>query len=108
MGSGGNLLLPDQPGPNTHLMVGAGKVGNLYLVNRDSMGGFNASMDQMVQELTDEVGGMFSTPAYWQGNVPGVGLQNMIYTVGVTDTPKVFVISNGLIQTPPMSAGRAF
>ena len=25
MGSGGNLLLPDQPGPNTHLMVGIGK-----------------------------------------------------------------------------------
>ena len=42
MGSGGNLLLPDQPGPNPHLMVGAGKVGTLYLVNRDSMGGFNA------------------------------------------------------------------
>ncbi len=100
MGSGGNLLLPDQPGPNPHLMVGAGKVGNLYLVNRDSMGGFNAAMDQMVQELDSAVGGMFSTPAYWQGNVPGVGLQNMIYTVGVSDEPKMFVVSNGLIQTP--------
>src|SRR5208282_5874058 len=108
MGSGGNLLLPDQPGPNPHLMVGAGKVGNLYLVNRDSMGGFNAAMDQMVQELDSAVGGMFSTPAYWQGNVPGVGLQNMIYTVGVSDEPKMFVVSNGLIQTPPISAGAAF
>jgi Abnormal spindle-like microcephaly-assoc'd, ASPM-SPD-2-Hydin len=104
MGSGGNLLLPDQPGPNPHLMVGAGKVGTLYLVNRDSMGGFNASNDQMVQELPGAVGGMFSTPAYWQGTVPSVGLQNMIYTVGVTDEPKMFVISNGLIQTPPTVA----
>jgi len=83
MGSGGNLMLPDQPGPNPHLMVGVGKLGIIYLVNRDSMGGFNASKDQMVQELSSEVGGMFSTPAYWQGTVPGVGLQNMIYTVGV-------------------------
>ena len=42
MGSGGNLLLPVQPGPNPDLMIGAGKLGTLYLVNRDSMGGFNA------------------------------------------------------------------
>jgi hypothetical protein len=108
MGSGGNLLLPDQPGPNPHLMVGAGKVGTLYLVNRDSMGGFNASMDQMVQELPSEVGGMFSTPAYWQGTVPGVGLRNMIYTGGSADWIKMFVISNGLIQTPPISAPISF
>ncbi len=107
MGSGGNLLLPDQPGPNPHLMVGAGKVGTLYLVNRDSMGGFNASNDQMVQELVNAVGGMFSTPAYWQGTVPKVGLQNMIYTVGLTDQPKMFVISNGLLQTPPVTAPTA-
>ena len=51
MGSGGNLLLPDQPGPNPHLMVGVGKYGTIYLVNRDSMGGFNATTDMMVQEL---------------------------------------------------------
>jgi hypothetical protein len=108
MGSGGNLLLPDQPGPNPHLMVGAGKIGTLYLVNRDSMGGFNATMDQMVQELPSEVGGMYSTPAYWQGTVPGVGLRNMIYTGGSADWIKMFVISNGLIQTPPISAPVSF
>jgi hypothetical protein len=104
MGSGGNLLLPDQPGPNPHLMVGIGKVGTIYLLNRDSMGGFNASTDQMVQELPTAVGAMFGTPAYWQGTVPGVGLQNMIYTIGGADQPKMFVISNGLIQTPPNAA----
>ncbi len=108
MGSGGNLLLPDQPGPNTHLMVGAGKLGSIYLVNRDSMGGFNPSTDQMVQELISEVGGMFSTPAYWQGAIPSVGLQNMIYTVGVGDNPKMFTIANGLIQTPPASVAQNY
>ncbi len=105
MGSGGNLLLPDQPGPNPHLMIGIGKLGTIYLVNRDSMGGFNPSGDQMVQELPSEVGGMFSTPAYWQGTEPNVGLQNMIYTIGVNDPPKMFVLANGMIQTPPASAG---
>ena len=104
MGSGGNLLLPDQPGPNPHLVIGIGKLGTIYLVNRDSMGGFNASGDQMVQELPSEVGGMFSTPAYWQGTVPNVGLQNMIYTIGVNDPPKMFVLANGMIQTPPASS----
>jgi hypothetical protein len=103
MGSGGNLMLPDQPGPNPHLMLSAGKVGILYLVNRDSMGGFNASGDQMVQELSGQITGLAATPAYWQGNVPNVGLQNMIYTISVGDSPKMFVLSNGLIQTPPAS-----
>ncbi len=107
--SGGNLLLPDQPGPNPHLMVSAGKQGTLYVVNRDDMGGFNASPvpDQIVQELASEVGGMFSTPAYWQGTVKS-GLQNMIYTIGVSDQPKMFVVASGLIQTPPASIAGTF
>lgn len=108
MGSGGNLLLPDQPGPNPHLMVGVGKVGSIYLVNRDSMGGFNAGIDQMVQKLTGKIGGMFSTPAYWAGKVPKAGLRNMIYTIGVGDQPKIFVISNGLIKTRPASVATNF
>jgi hypothetical protein len=62
----------------------------------------------MVQKLVGAVGGMFSTPAYWQGTVPNVGLQNMIYTIGVDDVPKMFVISNGMLQTPPISASPAF
>ena len=103
MGSGGNLMFPVQPGPNPNLMIGAGKLGTIYLVNRDSMGGFNASTDQMVQELPGAVGGMFSTPAYWQGTVPNVGLQNMFYAMGFGDYPKMFVLSNGMIQTPPAS-----
>ena len=83
MGSGGNLLLPPQPGPYPDLVVGAGKFGTLYLVNRHSMGGFNAGGDEMVQEVPNAVVGMLSTPAYWQGTVPNVGLQNIIYTIGV-------------------------
>ena len=107
LGSGGNLMLPDQTDApnNPHLMVSAGKQGTLYLVNRDDMGGFIAppAADQIVQELPGEVGGMYGTPAYWQGTVPSVGLQNMIYTAGVSDQPKMFVVSGGLIQTPPAS-----
>jgi hypothetical protein len=108
MGSGGNLLLPDQPGPNPHLMIGVGKSGSIYLVNRDNMGGFNASQDPMVQEILLYIDGIFSTPAYWRGNVPGVGLQNMVYMIPAGGFPDTFVLSNGLIQTPPAATASNF
>jgi glucose dehydrogenase len=46
LGSGGAMLLPDltdSSGTVHHLVVGAGKDGNLYVVNRDSMGKFSAT-----------------------------------------------------------------
>ena len=108
MGSGGNLLLPDQPGPNPHLMIGIGKLGTIYLVNRDSMGGFNASMDQMVQEVSGLVGGMYSTPAYWQGKVAKGVVRNMFYTIAANDQPKSFVLTNGMIESSPESVAKNF
>ncbi len=40
-GSGGVLLLPDQSASSIpHLAVAAGKVGQMYLLNRDRMGGY--------------------------------------------------------------------
>jgi hypothetical protein len=41
-GSGGVMLLPDQPGPLTHVAVAAGKDGRQFILNRDSMGGLNS------------------------------------------------------------------
>ncbi len=37
LGSGGVLLLPDQPGSFPHILVEAGKEGRIYVVNRDQM-----------------------------------------------------------------------
>ena len=74
LGSGGILLLPDATdsgGATRHLAVGAGKDGNLYVVNRDSMGKFNPNNnDQIWQELPGVLGaGIWSTPAYFNGTV---------------------------------------
>jgi hypothetical protein len=74
LGSGGALLLPDltdSGGTTRHLAVGAGKDGNLYVVNRDSMGKFNpTSNSQIWQELSGALGGgIWSTPAYFNGTV---------------------------------------
>ncbi|MGH3429638.1 MAG: hypothetical protein ACRDQZ_19065, partial [Mycobacteriales bacterium] len=55
LGSGGIMLLPDMTdsgGTTRHLAVGAGKDGNLYVVNRDSMGRFSASSNNIWQQLT--------------------------------------------------------
>ena len=73
LGSGGTLLLPDVTAPTgtvKHLMVGAGKDGNIYLVDRDSMGKFSPTANNIWQELDGVIpGGIWSTPAYFNGAV---------------------------------------
>ena len=100
LGSGGVLLLPDQTTGPAHLLVSAGKQGNIYLVNRDSMGGFSSTTDNVVQEIDGAIGGLFSNPAYWQGTVyfgsAGKGVQ-------------AFSLSNGLLSsTPTMLTAHSF
>jgi hypothetical protein len=98
LGSGGELLLPDlKDSTNTvrHLMVGAGKDGNIYLVDRDSMGKFNASGNNNYQTLTGALpGGIFSTPAYFNGTV---------YYGDVSGTLKAFAISSAKLAAVPQA-----
>ncbi len=42
-GSGGALVLPDQSGATPHLAVAAGKEGNMFLMNEDSLGGYSTT-----------------------------------------------------------------
>ncbi len=61
LGSGGAMLLPDQTdakGNTRHLAVGAGKDTNIYVVDRDNMGKFNASSNNAIyQELPNALSG---------------------------------------------------
>ena len=53
LGSGGALVLPDMvgsTGATRHLAVGAGKDQNIYLVDRDNMGKFDPSTNNIYQE----------------------------------------------------------
>jgi hypothetical protein len=43
LGSGGVMLLPDQPGSLPHLAVAQGKIGPLYLLDRDKTGNYGTS-----------------------------------------------------------------
>jgi hypothetical protein len=101
LGSVGAVVLPDQAGPVPHELLASGKTGLLYLLNRDAMGHFNAADDsQIVQSVdvnpqtTDIQGGIFGTPAYWNGTV---------YVAGVSDNLKAFALSNGKLSTSPTS-----
>ena len=97
LGSGGPILLPDSAGSTTHqhLIIGAGKEGTLYLVDRDNMGHFNSANDsQIVQELKSAIGGLFGSGAHFN---------NWIYFQGTSDRMKAFSITNAIMSTSPVS-----
>jgi hypothetical protein len=98
LGSGGALVLPDltdSSGTTRHLAVGAGKDGNIYVVDRDSMGKFSASVNNIYQEIQDALAGsVFSMPAYFN---------NTVYYGAVGDSIKAFAISNAQLGSNPSS-----
>jgi hypothetical protein len=74
-GSGAATVLVDQPsGPVAHLLIGGGKQGNLFLLNRDNLGKFSSSTNNVVQAV-NLGNSIFATPVFWQNNlyVAGVG-----------------------------------
>ena len=69
LGSGGVMLLPDMTDANgtvRQLAVGAGKDGNMYIVDRNNMGKFTSVGNNIWQQLTGVLGGgVWATPAYF-------------------------------------------
>jgi uncharacterized repeat protein (TIGR03806 family) len=102
LGSGGPLLLPDSVGSvaHPHLIIGAGKEGKIYLIDRDNMGrydgtdGMNGSDTNDIEELPNAIGGVWSSPAYWN---------NRIYYQGNGDVMKAFIVTNAFIVATPES-----
>ena len=82
-GSGGPVLLPDQPSGPPHLLIGGSKQSKLYVINRDNMGHFNAADDSQIVQVVNLPGPLFSTPAAWQNKVyiGTVGAPLQSYTV---------------------------
>ena len=103
LGSGGPMILPDQSygTANTlNLAVGAGKDGNLYVVNRNSMGKFSPTSNNVYQELPGAVpNGVFGVPAYFD---------NKVFYCDVNATLKSFRISNGKLSATPVQTGASF
>jgi hypothetical protein len=101
LGSGGVLLLPDQPGAHPHELVQAGKIGTgigqIYVLDRDHMGRYCASCNintgntQIVQDLSNALNGfgLWSMPAYWN---------NKVYFWGAGDNLRAFSLNNGQLN----------
>jgi hypothetical protein len=77
LGSGAPVLLPDQTVGPQHLLVQLGKDGVIYLIDRDNMGLFNASSNQVVQNF-QATGGFWGTPALWQNNLYFAGAGDVL------------------------------
>jgi len=103
LGSGGAMVLPDLnygTAGTLNLAVGAGKDGNLYVVNRNNMGKWNANSNNVYQELAGAVSnGVWGVPAYFNSTV---------YYCDQGSTLKSFSISNGKLAATPVHTGASF
>jgi len=94
-GSGAATVLVDQTtGPVAHLVIGGGKEGNLFMLNRDNLGKFNPSTNNVV-ETVNLGNSIFATPVFWQ---------NSLYVAGAGNLKQfVFTPSTGQFGGAPFS-----
>ncbi len=106
LGSGGVMLLPDQPGATKHLLIAGGKQGTLYLVNRDNMGHFSANpaKDRAVEHLPGARPRLCNLPAYFNGTIYYGGSASRASNFNLGDRLKAFTILNGIVVPAATSA----
>ena len=102
LGAGGAVTLLDSvAGPFPHLLIGGGKEGILYLVNRDAMGHFHSGDNsQAVQTWSVSPSGISSSGEFWQ---------NTFYIAAVNAHLEAFAFNttSGLFNTSPTSQSAA-
>jgi hypothetical protein len=108
LGAGGPVLLPSQTttsGTTFSPLVQIGKTGAIYILNRDKLGGFNTSGDQVEQEVQTPItssqgwgAGIWGSPTYWNGNIYDGGTdpssKNSLYA---------YSFVNGVLSVTPSS-----
>ena len=99
LGSGGAMVLPDmidKNGITRHLAVGAGKDGNIFLVDRDNMGKWNsANNNNAYQPIAGALdNGEWAMPAYFN---------NTLYYGGVNGPLQAFTFSQARLVAMPSS-----
>jgi hypothetical protein len=98
LGSGGPLLLPNSDTKPQQLILGAGKDGILYLLNRNNMGKFNPSNNNQIVESIPgaAANGLWGKAAYWN---------RQVYLWGLGDILKAFRLDHGLLSLAPVAQG---
>jgi hypothetical protein len=73
LGSGSAILMPGNDSASPNELIGGGKDGRVFVVNRDSMGGYHADPNgqndnvQTIQTGTQEFNNVWGAPAFWNG-----------------------------------------
>ena len=97
LGSGSPMILPDNTSTFPQEIVGAGKDGRIFVLNRNDMGGFGTT-DRVVQEFqsgTQPADNFFDVPSYWNG---------FVYIHGENDVLRAYPYSNGHLGTTPQAS----
>jgi hypothetical protein len=93
LGSGGAAILVNQPSAAVpHLLVGGGKEGKLYVLNRDNLGG--SGDGNALQSFSVGIG-IYSTAAFWQNTLYIAPLQGPLQALALN--------SSGTFNTTPSS-----
>ena len=103
-GSGGVLLLPDQPGSHPHLGVVTGKQNITFVFDRDHLGGYSPgtpSNKGMYESVPNAIVGSFGTPAYFNGRIYYHGSN-----YSGDDVLKAFAVQNDYVVHAPVSRGK--
>jgi hypothetical protein len=99
LGSGGQVLLPDQPGPHPHLLLIGGKGATLYLLDRDRLGKYQKTTNidplQTIPAASDILGAV----GYWNQNV---------YFLNSHDALRDFAIEKGQLVLKGVAPGPKF
>jgi hypothetical protein len=107
LGSGGPMLLPDQPGAYPHLAVVEGKGGVLYLVNRDHLGHWQPGNNSHAVQALAVPNGVFGSMAYWNHYVYVLSDGDALRQFSVIDgklSPRAASGFRGVSATPTVSA----
>jgi Legume lectin domain/Chitobiase/beta-hexosaminidase C-terminal domain len=101
LGSGGILIPPNQGGTNPDILIEAGKQGNMYILNRDQLTNDGShfcngctSDPEILEPVIGGIGGLWSVPAYWNGNV---------YVWGNSAHLRAYSLANSIVSRSPTS-----
>jgi len=113
LSASGPVVIPSQGGKYPDEVIESGKGGApcdpsglapIYVINRDNMGKYNASADNVIQEVSGAPIGFWSSPTYWrEGTTAAIYYAGQSAPMGVGDYLKMYTISKDLLSTTPVS-----
>jgi outer membrane protein assembly factor BamB len=97
LGSGGVMIVPDQAGPVPRMAVAAGKSGQMFLLNRTGLGGFDGKINHVVGTYT--IGSCFCGPSYYLGKIVSSGGSDLkVWQIDTTPSANLSLLHSGTLN----------